>query len=401
MSIHDRKDPYQGLNYETEIMPYITEYNNNTLFARFTGGPESAIYCKRLKTGNGDDIVYNQRQNFNATLKTGKERLIEAEDTLTYGTERLRVDFFRFGTRITNQDLQELQINHKFTPDIRAQLLWQGEKLNTDRMMRQFGLAFADNVTKNQPNKEWSYSELVEKILLCGIDAPKNGEAISRSRVMFGLDKGLDKKEVNEVLAIGTMSSLKDDTLTVDHIFKLADLAGKGSRTNVANKEHPIRPYKVGNNRMGYPNNKYILLTSSDAYFNLSKDPAWASQMSRGVVEQEEQPSILFGSNYKGTVHGVMVVTVPEFSNYVFDNGAGMTCAYSCLLGSAAIGLGIGQLPHFATETWDYEMYNGFAHVEISGAKVLKFPSKGDLSKKGVNELRVENGMIHSFVRLD
>ena len=397
----DRKDQFQGLNYKKEILPYMEEYYNGTMFDRFTGGPDSAIYVKRLDTGAGDDIVYNQRQNFDPTIKIGNERLLEAEDKLTYGVERVRVGFFRFGTRITNRDLQELQINHKFTPDIRAQLLWQGQKVNTDRMMRQFGLAFADNVTRDKPNQEWSYSELVEKMMACGIDEFKNGEAISRSRVMFGLDKGLDKDEVNLALNVATMDDADADTLTVDHIFKLADLAGKGSRTNVANKEHAIRPYKVGNNRMGFPNRKYLLLTSSDAYFKLSKDPAWVSQMSRGVIEQEEQPSILFGSNYKGTVHGVMVVTIPEFSNYVFDNGAGMTCGYSCLLGAGAIGLGIGQNPHFATESWDYEMHHGFAHIEISGAKVLKFPSKIDLSQKGVNKLRVENGMIHSFVRLN
>ena len=45
-------------------------------------------------------------------------------------------------------------------------------------------------------------------------------------------------------------------------------------------------------------------------------------------------------------------------------------------------------------------MYHGLAHIEISDAKVLKFPSKTDLTKKGLNSLRVENGMIHSFVRL-
>ena len=39
-------------------------------------------------------------------FKVGNERLVEAEDELTYGVERLRVGFFRFGTRITNRQLQ-------------------------------------------------------------------------------------------------------------------------------------------------------------------------------------------------------------------------------------------------------------------------------------------------------
>ena len=37
----------------------------------------------------------------------------------------------------------------------------------------------------------------------------------------------------------------------------------------------------------------------------------------------------MFGSNYKGTLHGVMVVTVPEFSNYIFTNGESTSYAYS------------------------------------------------------------------------
>lgn len=401
MAIFDRNDPFQSLDFERKVItPYLEEYTNTTMFDRFTGGPDSVIFAKVSKAGQGDDIVYNQRQNFDPTVKIGNERLVEAEDELTYGVDRLRVGFFRFGTRITNKQLQELQINHRFDPDIRSQLLWQGESLNSKRIMRQFGLAFSEN-NRGVPNQQYTYADLVAKMLACGINELQNGEAISRSRVIFGLDKGLDQNRVGAALTDGVLDSAADDTLTANHIFKLASLASKGSRTNVVNKEHPIRPYTVGKNRMGFPDRKYLLLTSDDAFYKLAQDANWQAQQRRGTIENEEQPSILFGSNYKGTIHGVIVVTVPEFSNYVFTNGGGTSYAYSALLGASAMGLGIGQIPSFAQETYDYGLYHGLAHIEVSDAKVLKFPSKTDLTQKGVNALRVENGMIHSFVRLN
>ena len=61
----------------------------------------------------------------------------------------------------------------------------------------------------------------------------------------------------------------------------------------------------------------------------------------------------------------------------------------------------IGQKPLLRYDDFDYKMHQGLAHIEISDAKVLKFPSKSDPTKRGTNTLRVENGMIHSFTRLN
>jgi len=393
-NIFDKDDAFQSLDFERNVItPYCKEYSNNTMFDRFTGGPDSVICAKVCSAGDGDTIVFNQRQNFAPNIKIGNEQLVDAEDELTYGVDKLDIGFFRFGTRITNKQLQELQINHRFDPDIKSQLLWQGEYMNTQRIMRQFGLAFAE-YARGVPNQRYSYSDLHDMILNCGIDTDTG---VSASRLMFGKDTNAMQATVTATLA--QLDDVDTDTLTADHIFKLADLAGKGSRTSVTNSEHPIRPYSMGRNRMGFPNKKYLLLTSSDAFFKLSKDAGWSEQARRGVIENEEQPSALFGSNYKGTLHGVMVVTIPEFSKYTITSG-GNTFAYSAFLGSSALGLGIGQIPSFATESRDYGLRKGIAHIEISDAKVLKFPSKSDLTLKGVNKKRVENGMIHSFTRL-
>ena len=400
MAIFDRNDVFQSYDFERNIVtPYLKEYSNTTIFDRFTGGPDSVIYGKVSKAGQGDDIIYNQRQNFDPTVKIGSERLAGAEDELTYGVDRLRVGYFRFGTKIHNKLLQELQINHKFDPEIRSQLLWQGGRLNSLRIMRQFGLAFCEN-TRGAPNTQYNFSQLVEKMLACGIDTAVDGEAVSNSRIMFGADKRTNETTVGLAVDKLTNDNSDVDNFTVEHIYRLASLAEEGSRTGVTNKEIPIRPYTMGKSRHGFPETKFLYLMSNKAFFKLSQDPEWKSQQTRGVIENEDQPSILFNSNYKGTVHGTMIVTVPEFSNYLFEKG-GKNYGYSAFLGASAMGLGIGQTPTFyAREDDDYGIYYGLAHIEISDAKVLKFPSKGDLSLKGVNPLRVENSLIHSICRV-
>jgi len=402
MAIFDRNDPFQSLDFERNIVnPYLTEYRNNTMFDRFTSkSPDSPIFVKVGGAGSGDTIVFNQRQNFAPSIKLGQEQLIMAEDSLTFGVERLIIGEFRFGVKITDKLLQELQISHKFDPELRADLLAKGEYRKTQRMMHQFGLAFSEN-NRGMPNQPYSYSDLVEKMKACGIDINQNGEAVSNSRLLFGADKRNAENTVGAVLNTGVMTNANGvDQLTVNHLFRLADLAQKGSRTEVENKEAAIKPYMTKKNRLGYADRRYLLLTSSDAYADLAQDPEWTAQMNRGVIETEEQPSLLFGSNYKGTVHGVMVVTIPEFSNYVFENGQTVKYAYSAFLGCSAIAMGIGQKPLLRYDNFDYKMHQGLAHIEISDAKVLKFPSKSDPSKRGTNSLRVENGMIHSFVRL-
>ena len=69
MAIFDRNDPFQSYDFERNIiLPYLKEYSNVTMFDRFTGGPDSVIFAKVSKAGQGDDIVYNQRQNFDPTV---------------------------------------------------------------------------------------------------------------------------------------------------------------------------------------------------------------------------------------------------------------------------------------------------------------------------------------------
>jgi hypothetical protein len=61
----------------------------------------------------------------------------------------------------------------------------------------------------------------------------------------------------------------------------------------------------------------------------------------------------------------------------------------------------MGQTPMFTLRSsTDYELYRGLAHNEISGIKVLKYPSKS-IGVKGNNTNLVEYGVVHSFTTLN
>ncbi len=64
------------------------------------------------------------------------------------------------------------------------------------------------------------------------------------------------------------------------------------------------------------------------------------------------------------------------------------------------MGFGMGSTPTFTLRSsTDYGLYQGLAHNEISGLKVLKYPSKY-IGTKGNNTNLVEYGIVHSFTTL-
>lgn len=95
-----------------------------------------------------------------------------------------------------------------------------------------------------------------------------------------------------------------------------------------------------------------------------------------------------------------MIIVIPELSNLIITNAAGNSYAYSLFCGASAIGFALGDTPKFTfRSSTDYELYTGLAHNEISGLKVLKFPSKF-FGVKGNNTNLVEYGLVHSFTTL-
>jgi hypothetical protein len=295
-----------------------------------------------------------------------------------------------------------LQTKFQLDSDVRSDLLDKADLFNTKRIISQFALAFPGAAAV--PNFDYTYASLTARMLAANLD--QAGAGISRSRILLGNNYYTTHATLTAALAVGNLP-VNAHKLTVAHIRSLFRLAMTGKSAPITggggaaftSTESAIRPYKYAT-KLGFEDKRYLLAVSPEAYNELAQDPAWQAQVNRGTIENENQPSTLYGSMYKGTIEGVMVMVIPEFTNLTITNAAGNTYAYSALIGASAIGFGMGGTPKFTDRTsTDYGLHYGLAHNEISGMKVLKFPSKS-IGTRLNNTNLVEYGMIHSFTTL-
>jgi len=410
MATFDRSNIFQNeLFMKNVTIPYLQEYRNVTNFARFMGGSDAVIYNKMENKGDGDRIVFPLRQTFDPAVAIGNEQLEGNEQELTYVSDMVDVGRIRFATLLTDVQLMSLQTKFQLESDVRADLLSQADSLNTKRILQAFALAFDGGAAGINPslNQQFSYSDLRARILASRLDQAAGG--ISRARILIG-DPNLvggnartTYVDLVTALAVGNFP-VATNTMNVSHIRQLFNQAATGQSLTITNatytvKESSVRPYKYKTHQ-GFEDKRYVLFIAPETYNKLAADPVWQAQVNRGVIENQDQPSILYGSMYKGTIEGVMVIVIPELSNFLITNAAGNIYAYSLFCGAAAVGFGMGQTPTFTfRSSTDYELYKGLAHNEISGLKLLKYPSKAR-GVKGNNNNLVEYGMVHSFTTI-
>lgn len=401
MATLDRNNPYQEKLFEKKVLhPYWTEYYNNTLFSRFIGSQRDAvIHLINQKKGEGDTIIFPVQQVFAPNVKRGAEQLTGNESNLTFSSDVVSIDLIRFGIAISGEDLLKLQIKQELNESVKYELLRQASNYNTQRIVRSFGLSFAPSIINNRNfiNYDWAYSDIVTKISACGIDTLNaSGDAMSSNRVVFGKDFRTNETLVGDVLAKAGFTAANGHVMSLDHIRRLAMLARMGSKAGTLNKENPIAPYRVAGTQLGVADNRYVLFLGEQAFLYMATyDADWKSQVNRGVIETASQPSIQYGTTYKGSVEGVDIVIVKELDDYISSG-----TAYSVLCGAGAIAFAQGLMPQIKYQDSDYEYRRAVAHVEISAFKPLKYPSKSDLNQKGSNSLLIDNGMIHSFTKI-
>jgi len=411
MTTLDRNNLFQTQLFETNVLiPYLKDYRNVTNFARFMGGSDAVIYNKMENKGDGDRIVFPLRQTFDPAVAIGNEQLEGNEQELTYVSDMVDVGRIRFATLLTDVQLMSLQTKFNLESDVRADLLSQADSFNTKRILQSFALAFDGGAAGINPslNQQFSYSDLRARILASRLDLAAGG-GISRARILIGdpnLVNGNARTTygaINVALTVGNFP-VATNTMNVSHIRQLFNQAATGQSLTITDttytvKESSIRPYKYKTHQ-GFEDKRYVLFIAPETYNKLAADPVWQAQVNRGIIENQDQPSILYGSMYKGTIEGVMVIVIPELSNFLITNGVGNIYAYSLFCGAAAVGFGMGQTPTFTfRSSTDYELYKGLAHNEISGLKLLKYPSKAR-GVKGNNNNLVEYGMVHSFTTI-
>ncbi|MBM3467492.1 MAG: DUF4043 family protein [Alphaproteobacteria bacterium] len=410
MATLDRNNLFQTQLFEKNVLiPYLQDYRNVTNFARFMGGSDAVIYNKMESKGDGDRIIFPLRQTFDPAVAIGNEQLEGNEQELTYVSDMVDVGRIRFATLLTDVQLTNLQTKFQLESDVRADLLSQADVLNTKRILQSFALAFDGGAAGVNPslNQQFSYSDLRARILASRLDQAVGG--ISRARILIG-DPNLvggnartTYADLATALLVGNFP-VATNTMNVSHIRQLFNQAATGQSLPITNaaytvKESSVRPYKY-KTHLGFEDKRYVLFIAPETYNKLAADPVWQAQVNRGVIENQDQPSILYGSMYKGTIEGVMVIVIPELSNFLITNAANNIYAYSLFCGAAAVGFGMGQTPTFTfRSSTDYELYKGLAHNEISGLKLLKYPSKVR-GVRGNNNNLVEYGLVHSFTTI-
>lgn len=401
MATFDRNNPFQTQLFERKVMlPYLKDYRNTTMFSKFMGGADAPINMVTENKGDGDRIIFPLRQLEFPRIALGAAQLEGNEQELQYVTDQVEISRVRWATRLTDRQLMMLQTKFQLDSDVRSDLLDKADLYNTKRIVSQFALAFPGAAPI--PNFDYSYADLTARMLAANLD--QAGAGISRSRILLGNGYYATQATLTAALAVGNLP-VNAHKLTVAHIRSLFRLAMTGKSMPITggaaftSSESAIRPFKYAT-KLGFEDKRYVLFVSPEAYNELAQDAAWQAQVNRGTIENENQPSTLYGSMYKGTIEGVMVMVIPEFSNLTITNAAGNTYAYSALIGASAIGFGMGGTPKFTDRTsTDYGLHYGLAHNEISGMKVLKYPSIS-IGNRSNNTNLVEYGLIHSFTTL-
>lgn len=321
MATFDRSNIFQNeLFMKNVTIPYLQDYRNVTNFARFMGGSDAVIYNKMENKGDGDRIIFPLRQTFDPAVAIGNEQLEGNEQELTYVSDMVDVGRIRFATLLTDVQLMSLQTKFQLESDVRADLLSQADVLNTKRILQAFALAFDGGAAGINPslNQQFSYSDLRARILASRLDQAAGG--ISRARILIG-DPNLvggnartTYADLVTALAVGNFP-VATNTMNVSHIRQLFNQAATGQSLTITNaaytvKESSIRPYKY-KTHLGFEDKRYVLFIAPETYNKLAADPVWQAQVNRGVIENQDQPSILYGSMYKGTIEGVMVIVIP------------------------------------------------------------------------------------------
>lgn len=196
------------------------------------------------------------------------------------------------------------------------------------------------------------------------------------------------------ITAMNAGPKYDENGVSVDGIMELRDIARNGGKASYR-QEKRITPYQMETKR-GFPAPRYVYMMDPPSYRKLAKDPQFAAQFNRGVIESSDQPSILNGGYYRGRIDDVYLYEVPELGDFRFKTAdSSVTASWNLFCGAQAFGVIFRGAPWFTTEYTNHDTVVEMAVHEMRGQKALKFPSYQD---EAVN---IENGIIHHFARIN
>lgn len=195
------------------------------------------------------------------------------------------------------------------------------------------------------------------------------------------------------VAAMNTGTAYDQNGISVEKIMAMRDMAVTGSDGIATYEtEKKINPYNLMK-RNGWPEPVYVYLMDTKTYRSLYRDPDWNAYLARGMIESSDQPTGLKNAFYKGRIGDVLIYEVPELAEHRITSG-GFTASWNLFCGANALGLVWGREPWLYQKEMNMGTEIEMALHEIRGQKALVYPS---FRNEGTS---IENGFIHSFVRI-
>lgn len=373
--------PYAPLSpnyYDKSLVPaavrknYLTENLLSFNLAPFMGAsPTDMIQVVYNQDGHGPSTNFTLLRELDYKVElTGYDQFSGKGAPIKLYTDKIDIDL-----KVGLVGLQGLQITKMMTPlgiyELAKPLLQRSHKR---RILFQLLKAATTDIYPNTA----AQTPTINRIAVAG----RNGTIMAA------------QANINAyVAAQNTGAAYNQNGLSVAYIRQLRDMAVNGGRS--FEQEKRISPIDIAtHNNQVVPTYVYFMSTAS--YQALQQDPLWNQYYFRGTVESQYQPSGLVGGFAKGKIDDVLIYEVPELGNFQVTSD-GVTSAWNLFCGAQAFGLVFNGMPWFDEERSNHGTNAEWAILELRGQKALMFPSYEDDSAAGP---LVENGIIHSFVRV-
>lgn len=341
------------LNTKTILQKTFTELLRGNEYAPFMSKDANGVIQVEIDTrkGSGTNIAFSllAAQDPTTGFVLGDNVQEGQEEALTYYSDKVEIDDVRRAIKVGREKYDNLKTPMELQGVIKPQLMDVfAEKLAID-------ITAAADVTA-LPN---------------------------RTRVLFG---ATDANYAADLALSLANVDVATDTMSVEMIKKAVQKAKDQPAASNGVKTRRVRPFKMSSDKMGAQVNNFLCFMDGSVANDLTSSADWKDL--RAADRNNELSKHFFtGSEYLGTVHGVMCFEIDRFAGIV-KTGAGTSgndVHHSILVGAQAFGLGYGQTGKFnESDNTDYGFNVGINYHQIYGLKMLSFDS-------------VEQGVIHIF----
>lgn len=344
-------------------------------FGDFVGGKLSIVHqVEEVGKGAGQNIIFPiaDAQDPDAGVARGDSTLRGQEVSMRRTSDKVEVDYVRFGTKVPNRELGEIRSPLPIYEEARSELEVKGKELLRNDLLA----AAASGLTKTDANTKLGS-------LVSGAASP------AQQRVLFGNDEG--NYDADLATGVGACDTT-DDKLSVSMIRKLVNKAKSMAGTySITTRPRRLMPAMVE----GDPNTmslkqKYVLFADLRSIRDLQGDDefkALRDDARQNIIAE----SFINRDLYVGMVDNVMIFEMPEIER-IGAQGAGATSAdvtHNLFCGAQAFGLGWGNMGEFREDDEDFGKDVYVAWHSIRGQKRMEYtPATGSAYNLG---------LIHAF----